>query len=204
MYPPPHSLPPQADGKTGISELTERKKVTRLAPLTQFCIEAMGEARSHARLAASGSSPRVEGQAGRARHSPLSEFHYAGLQTGGGEKCRGAGQRLKCERGSSLWSAWEWEETLYCFRGEKEHCLMWKSESGPQSLGAGGACPPTHVQEGLGSVLPTSEWSFSGQTRPSVWVFTATRGWTRVPGSPRKYWFHGRTVGGGAGSMNPN
>ena len=25
MYPPPHRLPPQADGKTGISELTERK-----------------------------------------------------------------------------------------------------------------------------------------------------------------------------------
>ena len=73
-----------------------------------------------------------------------------------------------------------------------------------RAWGQGGACPPTHVQEGLGSVLPTSEWSCSGQTKPSVWVFTATRGWTRVPGSPRKCWFHGRTVGGGAGSMNPN
>lgn len=53
----------------------------------------------------------TEGKLDRAQQSPLSEFHYAGLQTSRGEKCKGAGQRLKCERGSSLWSVWEWKET---------------------------------------------------------------------------------------------
>lgn len=46
MYPPPHTLPPQAGQKKGTYELTKRKEVTGLAPLTQFCVKAMGEASS--------------------------------------------------------------------------------------------------------------------------------------------------------------
>lgn len=79
MYPPPHTLPPQAGQKKRNLWVDEKKRSHRACSSHPVLRQSHGRSKLPARRGAPASSPRLEGQSDRAQHSLLSDFHYAGL-----------------------------------------------------------------------------------------------------------------------------
>lgn len=105
LLPSPQSdqkcLPFSSERGTSLIWQKEMKSPGLLCPVLHL---GHGRSTLPARLSSLALIPRTEGKLEQSSH-------YAGLPTSRGEKCKGAGQRLKCERGSCLWSVREWEET---------------------------------------------------------------------------------------------